>query len=83
MTVAIVLALGAAALLGLGAVVARIGVRHASPRAGAAISVPITTLSFWLCAPLFLRLEGATLPAALLFAAVGLVFPASVTLLLP
>jgi drug/metabolite transporter (DMT)-like permease len=45
------------------------------------MSVPLTTLTFWLLSPLLLRFEHASLAAALMFAAVGLVFPASVTLL--
>jgi drug/metabolite transporter (DMT)-like permease len=78
---AIVLSLASAALIGFGAVVARIGVRFASARTGASMSVPITTLTFWLLSPLLLRVEQASLSAGLMFATVGLFFPASVTLL--
>jgi drug/metabolite transporter (DMT)-like permease len=56
-------------------------VRYASARAGAAISVPITTACFWLLSPFLLRLEHSSLSAASIFAAVGIFFPASVTLL--
>jgi drug/metabolite transporter (DMT)-like permease len=80
-TWAILLSLASAALLGFGAVVARIGVRYASARTGASMSVPITTLCFWMLSPLLLHLEQASLPAGLMFAAVGLFLPASVTLL--
>ncbi len=80
-TWAILLSLASAALLGFGAVVARIGVRYASARTGASMSVPITTLCFWMLSPVFLHVENASLSAGLMFAAVGLFFPASVTLL--
>jgi drug/metabolite transporter (DMT)-like permease len=78
---AIVLSLTSAALLGAGAVIARVGIRYASARTGASISVPITTVCFWLLAPLSLRLDHASLAAAAMFATIGLFFPASVTLL--
>jgi drug/metabolite transporter (DMT)-like permease len=78
---AIALSIASAALLGFGAVVARIGVRYASARTGASMSVPITTLCFWLLSPILLRFEHASLGAVFMFAAVGLFFPASVTLL--
>jgi drug/metabolite transporter (DMT)-like permease len=80
-TWAVALSIGSAALLGFGAVVARIGIRYASARTGASMSVPITTLCFWLLSPALLHLEGASLGATLMFASVGLFFPASVTLL--
>jgi drug/metabolite transporter (DMT)-like permease len=75
------LAVVSAALLGLGAVLARIGVRYASVRVGASISVPITALCFWLLAPVLLRFDHASPKAAALFAAIGIFFPAAVTLL--
>src|SRR5215831_16042334 len=78
---AIVLSLVSAALLGVGAVVARVGIRYASVRVGASISVPITAICFWLISPLLLRLEHASLAAAAFFAAIGIFFPAVVTLL--
>jgi drug/metabolite transporter (DMT)-like permease len=80
-TWAVALSVASAALLGFGAVVARIGIRYASARTGASMSVPVTTLTFWLLSPALLRFEHASLEATLMFAAVGLFFPASVTLL--
>jgi drug/metabolite transporter (DMT)-like permease len=80
-TWAVALSFGSAALLGFGAVVARIGIRYASARTGASMSVPVTTLCFWLLSPALLHFDGASVGATLMFAAVGLFFPASVTLL--
>lgn len=45
------------------------------------MSVPITTLCFWVLSPFLLHVEHASLSAGLMFAAVGLFFPATVTLL--
>src|SRR5690242_11754174 len=78
---AIVLSLTSAALLGAGAVIARIGIRYASARTGASISVPITAICFWLLAPLLLTFDHVSFGAAAMFATIGLFFPASVTLL--
>lgn len=65
----------------LGLVTARVGLRGIDARAGAALSVPTATLLFVLLAPFVLDLQGFDMRAVLLFAAVGLVFPAAVTLL--
>jgi drug/metabolite transporter (DMT)-like permease len=51
------------------------------PWLGAAFSVPTSTLLFWCMAPFFLNAADADLGAAVLFACVGLLFPATVTLL--
>jgi drug/metabolite transporter (DMT)-like permease len=59
----------------------RMGLRYASPLAGAAIGVPSTTLLFWCLAPFFLDVDALSVSAAVLFALVGLFFPAAVTLL--
>jgi len=74
-------ALGAAAGLGAAMVTTRLGLRYATPAAGAAIGVPSTTLMFWCLAPLLLDSSGFNLAAAGMFALVGLFFPALVTLL--
>ena len=55
--------------------------RFAPPWRGAAISVPAATLLFGLLAPFNIDLAQADWRGALLFALVGLLFPASVTLL--
>jgi drug/metabolite transporter (DMT)-like permease len=74
-------ALCAAAGLGAAMVTTRLGLRYTTPLAGAAIGVPSTTLMFWCLAPFLLDLDGFNLAAAGMFAAVGLFFPAAVTLL--
>jgi len=74
-------ALGAAAGLGAAMVTTRLGLRYATPAAGAAIGVPSSTLVFWLGAPFLLNSGGFNASAASIFALVGLFFPAVVTLL--
>ncbi len=74
-------ALAAAAGLGAAMVTTRLGLRYASPAAGAAIGVPSSTLIFWCLAPFLLDTGGFNLAAAGMFALVGLFFPAAVTLL--
>lgn len=74
-------ALAAAAGLGAAMVTTRLGLRYASPMAGAAIGVPSSTLVFWCLAPFLLDLRGFDPAAAGMFALVGLFFPAAVTLL--
>jgi drug/metabolite transporter (DMT)-like permease len=74
-------ALAAAAGLGAAMVTTRLGLRYASPAAGAVIGVPSSTLVFWCLAPFLLDTGGFNLAAAGMFALVGLFFPAAVTLL--
>ncbi len=74
-------ALAAAAGLGAAMITTRLGLRYASPAAGAAIGVPSSTLVFWCLAPFLLDTGGFNLAAAGMFALVGLFFPAAVTLL--
>ena len=74
-------AVAAAAGLGAAMITTRLGLRYATPLAGAAIGVPSTTLMFWCLAPFLLDTGGFSLRAASLFALVGLFFPAAVTLL--
>ena len=74
-------ALAAAAGLGAAMVTTRLGLRYATPLAGAAIGVPSTTLALWCLAPFLLDAGGFNLAAAGIFALVGLFFPAAVTLL--
>ena len=74
-------AVAAAAGLGAAMVTTRLGLRYATPLAGAAIGVPSTTLVFWCLAPFLLDTGGFNLAAAGIFALVGLFFPAAVTLL--
>lgn len=76
------LALLAAAGFGLAMVVTKFGLRHLPPGSGALISIPSTALMFWCLAPFYLDTSGASLAASSVFAAVGLFFPAVVTLLI-
>jgi drug/metabolite transporter (DMT)-like permease len=51
------------------------------PWLGAAVSVPTSTLLFWCLAPFLVDITKADMQAAVLFICVGLLFPATVTLL--
>jgi drug/metabolite transporter (DMT)-like permease len=51
------------------------------PWLGAAVSVPTSTLLFWCLAPFLVDITKADVQAAVLFMCVGLLFPATVTLL--
>src|SRR5258708_40301865 len=75
------LALVSSALLGTAVVLANVGLRHLDPARGALVSIPSTTLFLWLLAPLLYRGEGWSAIALAIFAVVGLIFPAGVTLL--
>src|SRR5258706_1950321 len=77
----IALALVSSAFLGTAVVLANVGLRTLHPARGALVSIPTTTLAFWLLAPFLLRAEGWNATAFAVFAAVGVVFPAVVTLL--
>jgi len=78
---AIALALVSSAFLGTAVVLANVGLRYLHPARGALVSIPVTTAAYWLLAPFLLRLDGWNGAAFAIFAAVGLVFPAVVTLL--
>lgn len=75
------LALIASAFLGTAVVLANVGLRYLHPARGALVSIPSTTLVYWLLAPFLLHGEGWNAAAFAIFAAVGVVFPAVVTLL--
>jgi drug/metabolite transporter (DMT)-like permease len=66
---------------GVALVTGRIGLRTLDARSGAAISIPSATVLLFIAAPFAFDAEGFTLLAALIFAAVGLFFPALVTIL--
>lgn len=78
---AIVAAVASTFCFGGGLIAARIGLRAMDARAGAALSVPTATVLFALAAPFALDFSGFTAQAALVFAMVGLFFPAAVTIL--
>jgi drug/metabolite transporter (DMT)-like permease len=81
MTAAIVFGLASAAFLGAGLVLTQFGLRTIHPLSGAAISVPSFTLVFLLLSPILLRGETIVWHAVPIFVAVGLVFPAVLTIL--
>jgi drug/metabolite transporter (DMT)-like permease len=75
------LALLSSAFLGTAVVLANVGLRYLHPARGALVSIPSTTLAYWLLAPFLLHGHGWNATALAIFAAVGVVFPAVVTLL--
>jgi drug/metabolite transporter (DMT)-like permease len=81
MTSAVVFAFASAAFLGAGVVMAQLGLRSIEPLSGAAISVPSFTLLFLLLSPLLLHGEPVVWQGLPVFIAIGLFFPASLTLL--
>ncbi|HET7763482.1 MAG TPA: DMT family transporter [Burkholderiales bacterium] len=76
-----VLALVSSACLGTAVVLANVGLRYLHPARGALVSIPSTTVLFWMLAPLLLRVQGWHATGFAIFLAVGLVFPGVVTLL--
>ncbi len=78
---ALVIAVLSSVCFAVALVTARVGLRLLDARTGAAISIPSATILFVLAAPFALDTSGIDLSAVLLFAAVGLFFPVSVTLL--
>jgi drug/metabolite transporter (DMT)-like permease len=79
--IAILLALASAFGIGLGFVLTQFALRWMPPWQGAAFSVPTSTFLFWCLAPFFVDPTRADYTAIGLFAAAGLLFPATVTLL--
>ena len=77
----IALALASAAFLGTAVVLANVGLRYLHPARGALVSIPSTTLAYWLLAPFLLCGQEWNATAFAIFAAVGVVFPAVVTLI--
>jgi drug/metabolite transporter (DMT)-like permease len=75
------LALVSSFFFGLALVLTQFGLRHLPPRLGLVTSVPVATLLLWIVAPPFIDWSGWNVQAAAVFGAVGVLFPASVTLL--
>lgn len=75
------LALAAAFCFGAALVLTQRGLAYLTPAQGAAVSVPCSALLLWLVAPFRLDLGGFDARGFAVFAAVGLLFPAAVTLL--
>ena len=78
---AIVLAVLSSLCFGIALVTGRVGLRTLDARSGAAISIPTATVLFSLAAPFAFDMHGYSVSAAIIFAVVGLFFPAVVTLL--
>jgi len=77
----VALALAASWFFGLALVLTQFGLQHLSPRRGALVSIPTSTALLWVLAPFMLGGGGGNRYAVAIFLAVGLFFPASVTLL--
>ncbi len=78
---AVLFSLGAAAFLGAGLIASQYGLRHAPAWRAPVYSVPISALGVALTTPWTIDLAGWNTEAALLFAAVGAVFPVAVSFL--
>lgn len=74
------LALCASFFFGLALVLTQFGLRHARPGEGILVSIPLVTAIVWLALP-FADFPGFDVRAAGIFLAVGLVYPAAVTML--
>jgi drug/metabolite transporter (DMT)-like permease len=78
---AVLLGLGSAVFLGGGLVLTQFGLRYIHPLSGAAISVPSFTFVFILLSAFLLHGQTIEWRAVPIFVAVGLVFPAALTML--
>ena len=78
---ALLLAMLSSLCFGMALVTGRVGLRTLDARSGAAISIPTATLLLAAAAPFAFHLDGFSVEAMLLFAVVGLFFPAIVTIL--
>jgi drug/metabolite transporter (DMT)-like permease len=78
---ALLFACTSAICFGAAVVVSGYGLRTLDARAGAAISIPTATILFVIAAPFTIDTASASLEAVLIFAGVGLLFPALVTVL--
>jgi drug/metabolite transporter (DMT)-like permease len=76
-----VLALGSAFCFGLALVLTQFGLRRMAAIQGAAVSIPVSAAVCWSAVPFQADLAAWRGDALLIFAAVGLFFPATVTLL--
>jgi drug/metabolite transporter (DMT)-like permease len=75
------LALAAAGLFGAALVLTQFGLRHMPSNQGALVSIPVATALLWMLAPFVVDWDAWNAPALMIFAAVGLLFPAVVSLL--
>lgn len=81
MTAAILFAFASAAFLGSAVVTSQLGLRTMEPLSGAALSIPAFAVLFLLLSPMILAGEPVVWRGLPIFAAIGLFFPASLTLL--
>ena len=81
MDAALTLAMSSSMCFGIALVSGRVGLRTLDARSGAAVSIPTAAVLLALAAPFAFDVEGFTLRAGLLFALVGVFFPALVTIL--
>lgn len=72
---------GSAFCFALALILTQFGLRHLPAMLGAAISMVASTSAFWILAPILLSGDTWIWESALIFAAVGVLFPAAVTLL--
>ena len=77
----LVLAVMSTLCFGVAMVTARVGLRHLDARAAAAVSIPTATLLFVVAAPFTIDFISFNVAAIIIFAVVGLFYPALVTLL--
>ena len=75
------LAFASAFFFGIALVLAKFALGRLPPALGGAISVPTAALMFWLLAPFLFDGAGFHVRAGAIFVAVGLLFPAAVTIL--
>ena len=75
------LALASALCFGLALVLTQFGFRLMTPAQATLIAVPSSTLLLWLLSPWLVDWQGFATRPALIFAGVGLLYPAAVTLL--
>jgi drug/metabolite transporter (DMT)-like permease len=75
------LALGSAFFFGLALVLTQFGLRSMAAVQGAAVSIPVSAALCWVVAPFAVDFAAWRWDALLTFAAIGLLFPATVTLL--
>jgi drug/metabolite transporter (DMT)-like permease len=81
MDASIAFALVASALLGTAIVLANVGLRYVDSARGALIAIPATTALYWVLAIIMLRPDHWSAAGFAIFAIVGVIFPAVVTLL--
>ena len=80
-TVCVMFALASSACFGLALIVTQFGLRHLPATAGALVAIPSMTVLFWVLSPFVLDMGEWHMQAGVIFALVGLFFPAVVTLL--